>query len=148
MLAFVSHLSEALVAIDRAIVRGLKGDLRLNTTRSANNIMVFPLRPWCASTAAPGSAAGRTTAGLVDQSLGLVEFLLAGRENKVGSAVAACQGLVCKHYSLTSWHFLAIPAPALFPAINLKIYPAWKASNLGHSVALSILSQKMKCKPK
>ena len=78
-LALLTHLGEALAAIDRTIGLGLKGNLGLAAAGSANSGEVL------AGTA--GSVLARVTAALAALRLVLettlcVEFLLAGSEYK------------------------------------------------------------------
>jgi len=100
ILALVSHLGEAVVAVDGAITTGLEWHPRFLTAGITHDIVVFPLCPRGKSSA-PGSAALRATTGLVQQPPRLEELLLSGGECKLTTALPAGQGLIRKlHHGL------------------------------------------------
>lgn len=95
-----THLVEAGTAIDRAVFGGQEWNLRFIPTLGADNGVHFAWRAVAgtptgiAGAIAAGSPAGRTTGGLVHQTLLLVKFLLTRGEDKVAATVAALERFV------------------------------------------------------
>ena len=88
------HFGEALAAVNRTVLSGLEGNLSFGSAGSAGSGEHFLLRSGFVFT---GIAALFASLGLVYEASFSVEFLLAGCENKFGSAFLANQGFVCVH---------------------------------------------------
>jgi len=84
---------EAIAAVNRAIIYGLKRHLCFLTTFSANNGEHFP--SGVALLFADGSAM-RATRRLIHKAFFGVKFLLGGREQKFLTTFLANQGFVCE----------------------------------------------------
>ena len=90
----LSHLGEALTAINRAILAGLKGYSGLFATGCADCGVHFALRT---GSVLAGITAGLASLGLIHKALGSIKFLLAGSENEFFAAFFADESLVFVH---------------------------------------------------
>jgi hypothetical protein len=105
----IGSVLEALAAVDGTIVVGLEGNLALLATVSAYS--VEHLASGSLATACLARLTALTASlGLIGEALLSVEFLLAGRENELLSAILADQCLVSVHVipSILFVHFLHI----------------------------------------
>ena len=94
-------LAEAVIAVDRPVLSGLKGNLRLSAALAAHDVMHDPLgAPAVAAAAlgATGLTTGGTTLGVLIAS-GSVELLISCREVKLSAAVGANNGPVLESHS-------------------------------------------------
>ena len=86
--------SEAVAAIDRAVIARLEGNLAGLAAVGADSVEHLARR---AGDAFAGIAAGFAALGLVGEALLGVKLLLTGGENEFLSAILADQGLVSVH---------------------------------------------------
>lgn len=93
-LALLTHLGEALAAIDRTVLTGSERNLGFLTTSSAGSSEHFTLRLCGVLT---GITAGFASLGLVYETLGSIKFLLAGGEYKFSATFFADESLVFVH---------------------------------------------------
>ena len=92
--AIVSHLGEALAAINRAILTGTEGNLRFFSTGCANRCEHFLVLP---QIVLPGRTALLTSLRLILKAFFRIKFLLAGSEYELVPTVLAYQSLVLIH---------------------------------------------------
>ena len=86
LLAFCTHLSEALAAVYGTVGLGLKGNLSLTTATCAGSSEELTGTTGVSLT---GIAAGLAALGLVLETTLCVEFLLTGGENELVAALFA-----------------------------------------------------------
>ena len=85
-LSLLSHLGEALAAIDRTVRLGLKGNLRLAAAGSANSGEILT---GTTGGSLAGVAAGLAALGLVLEAALSIELLLTGGEHELLAALFA-----------------------------------------------------------
>jgi hypothetical protein len=104
----VVSVAEAVVAVDGAIIVGLKGNLAGLTALGANSVEHLAGRSsTLTALCLAGIAAIAASLGLVGEALLCVELLISGGENEFASAILADNGLVSVH-----------GIPLLFPCIS------------------------------
>jgi len=94
-LLLLLHLGKALGAVDRTVLTGLEGNLRLAAAGSAGGGEHLSLG---ARIVLAGIAASLAALGLVDKASLSVELLLSRCEDELGSALFACQCFVSVHF--------------------------------------------------
>ena len=98
-LALLTHLGEALAAIDRTVGLGLKGNLGLAAAGSANSGEVLA---GTAGSVLASVTAGLAALGLILEALFRIEFLLTGGENEFLATFFTDQSFVFVHFDVTS----------------------------------------------
>ena len=93
-LVLASHGSKAFAAINRAVLAGLKGNLRFFAAVGADRGVHLAVR---LRRSFAGVTAGFAALGLVHKALFRVELLLTGGENEFRAALVADQSLVFVH---------------------------------------------------
>ena len=92
--AVLSHLSEAIAAVDGSVRLGLEGNLRLAAAVGADSGEVLS---GASGSVLSGVAAGLAALGLILEASLSVKLLLTGRENELISTLFANQCLVIVH---------------------------------------------------
>ena len=93
-LALLTHLGEALAAIDRTVLAGLEGTLARLAAAGADSVEHLALTT---GSVLAGIAAGLAALGLVLETTAGVELLLTGGPNELLAAILAYQSLVFEH---------------------------------------------------
>ena len=91
---FFSHLCKALAAVYRSVFTRLEWNLSFLAARSTDSCEHFTLWLRCILARI---AAGLASLGLVYETLGSIEFLLTGGENKFSATFFADESLVFVH---------------------------------------------------
>jgi hypothetical protein len=98
----LTHLGEAVAAVDRTVRLGLKGNLRLTAASGAHSSEVLT---GAAGGVLAGVTAGLAALGLVLEAALSVELLLTGGKSKLLTALFAYQDFVFVHWIFPLFDF-------------------------------------------
>ena len=118
--------SEAVAAVDGAIVAGLKGDLASLTALGADSVEHGT--GGCAGLTLAGIAAALAALGFVGEAFFSIELLLTGSEHEFLSAILADQSLVVVH-GIPLFDINVIVRSCKCRTLDLSYPSRWKKSN-------------------